>query len=210
MSSTPVKVPVIVGKMYPSQQEYFGLEQHEHDMKEIVSKKTNPLQILGKFQGDWLDDLDEAVKVADKVMYTSRDHHSDYLYITRLANYPILTTLSKMPQLLGFEKIEMAQVQFQRPGCLFPAHTDPTRSHPSYIQVLITLAPWEYGQFISFDNTVFCEWDAGTIMYTDFTKTMHHTSNGSSHTRPLLQILGAPGKELQDMIKTGKQRIFQL
>jgi hypothetical protein len=206
--------PVSVGKMYPSQLEYFGEEQHTADMKEIVSNQESPLKILGKFQGDWLDDLDTATKLATKDMYTSREHHSDYLYITRILgeNINALPVLSRMAGVLGFEEPTLPQVQFQRPGCLMPKHVDPPSifKDPFRIRVLVTLAPWEYGQFMFFNNTLFQHWDAGTVIYTTFDKTWHCTMNSSWHTRPILQITGVPGPKLQQLLKNPEPQIFQL
>ena len=205
--------PVTVGKMTPSPLEYFGEEQHNVDMEQIVADQTNPLKILGKFQGDWLDDLDVAAKLAAKVMYTSREHHSDYLYITRLPGLEhVLPTLNKMPKVLGFEDPTFAQVQMQRPGCNMPKHLDPPDifRNPDRVRVLVTLAPWEYGQFMFFNNTLFQHWEAGTIMYTVFDQTYHCTMNSSWHTRPILQITGVAGKQLQDLINNPEPQIFQL
>lgn len=199
-----------VGKMVPSNYEYFSEEQHNLDMKNIVSKKDNVSRIIGKIKGNWLDDLDMACKLADKVLYTQREHHSDYLYETVLSDK--LPTLSKIPQLIGFKSTDVAQVQMQRPGCVFASHHDPIEIfiNPHRVRVLVTLAPWEHGQIIMFNNTIFQHWEAGTILYTNFGETIHATFNGSHHTRPLLQITGEPSDQLQDIINGNNEQIFQL
>ena len=202
---------VTVGKMYPSAYEYFGPEQNKIDMQEIVADQSDPLRVLGKFQGDWLDDLDTATKSATKDLYTSRDHHSDYLYITKLSDV-LLPTISKMPEVLGFEGIYNAQIQMQRPGCNMPKHKDPSDIfiNPYCVRVLVMLAPWEYGQYLFFNNTVFREWEVGTIIHTDYANVWHSTANMSWHTRPVLQITGQPGKKLQDILNDCKNVVFQL
>jgi hypothetical protein len=202
--------PIEVGKMTPSGLEYFGSEQHEYDMKNIVSNQTDPLQILGKIQGDWEYDLETACKTAKKVLYTQREHHSDYLYQTVLSDQ--LPTISKIPKLIGFKTTQSHQIQMQRPGCLLSAHTDPPNiyKNSNCIRVLVTLAPWEYGQIIMFNNRILQHWEAGTILYTRFENTMHATFNASFHTRPLLQITGEPDENLQALINSNKEQIFQL
>jgi len=203
--------PITVGKMYPSQLEYFGSEQHDLDLKEIVSDQSNPIHILGKFHGDWVDDLETSVKNATKDLYTSRDHHSDYLYITKLSDV-LLPTISKMPELLGFEKPCHSQIQMQRPGCNMPKHKDPANNfiNPHRVRVLVMLAHWEYGQYLFFNNTVFREWEVGTILYTDYANVWHSTANMSWHTRPLLQITGVPNENLRQLINSQQQQIFQV
>jgi hypothetical protein len=205
-----VKVPITVGKMYPSGFEYFGPEQHDIDMQEIVSNQTNPLRIIGKIKGDWLDDLDVACQLATKDLYTSRDHHSDYLYVTQLSD--AIPTISKIPKILGFTGKTDAQIQMQRPGCNMPKHVDPAKLFvdPYRVRILVMLAHWEYGQYLFFNNTVFREWKAGTIIYTDYANVWHSTANMSSHTRPILQITGEPSNELQDMLADNKEHVFQL
>jgi len=202
--------PVTVGKMYLSKHEYFGSEQHEIDMKDIVADRTDPVRILGKIQGDWLDDLYTAVNFATKDLYTARDEHSDYLYVTQLSD--AIPTISKIPTLLGFTGKSHAQLQMQRPGCNMPKHKDPLDIfvNPYRIRVLVMLAPWEYGQYLFFNNTVFREWEVGTIIYTDYSNVWHSTANMSWHTRPVLQITGEPNEQLQGLLNSGKQHVFQL
>jgi hypothetical protein len=199
--------PVIVGKMEPSQFEYFGTEQNATDLQEIVADQTDPLRIVGKIQGDWFDDLDKAVNNATKELYGPRGDHSDYLYITRLSEV-LLPTISKIPEVLGFKENYQAQIQMQRPGCCMVRHKDP--SIGNRIKFLITLAPWEYGQYLFFNNTIFREWETGTIIHTDFSSVWHATTNTSWHTRPILSITGEPNKQLQDLLDGHETPVFQL
>jgi hypothetical protein len=204
-------MPVTVGKMIPSQYEYFGSEQHDIDMKEIVSVQNNPLRVIGRIHGEWSGELDTAVTLATKDLYTPRDDHSDYLYITKLSS--ALPVISKIPEVLGFDRTyTSAQIQMQRPGCNMPKHKDPAEifQNPYRVQMLVTLAPWEYGQYMFFNNTVFREWNAGDVIYTDFQNTWHSTSNMSWHTRPILQIIGAPGEQLTKKLQDNKTHSFNV
>ena len=200
---------VTVGKMIPSQYEYFGPEQHDADMVEIVADRTNPVRVIGQVAGNWESDLDTAVAFATKDLYTEREEHNDYLYVTKMSDR--MSTLSKIATAIGFTTSH-AQVQMQRPGSVMPRHLDPAVNfvNPYRIQVLVALAPWEYGQYLFFNNTVVREWQVGDVMYTDFSNVWHSTANMSWHTRPLLQIIGTPSEQLQQLLTTNEKHIFQL
>jgi len=196
--------------------EYFGNEQHQADLIEVVSKKENPVQILGRFDGVWDGQLDDAIKTATQVRYADREFHKDYLYeVYDLTNYP---TIAKMPELLGFVKGKYrAQIQMQRPGCVMPRHIDPKEIFQIYaghegqcIRVLIALASWEYGQLLAFNNTFVTEWNVGDIIYCDYTSTWHFTANCSYHSRPLLQVTGVANNKLLDLIKNKQSRIIKI
>ena len=202
-------MPVTVGKMIPSQYEYFGSEQHDADMKEIVADQTDPVHIIGQVVGSWESELDTAVALARKDLYTEREEHHDYLYVTPVTGST--PNLAKIASAIGFTSAS-AQVQMQRPGSLMPRHQDPAANfaNPYRIQVLVALAPWEYGQYLFFNNTVVREWSVGDVIYTDFSNVWHSTANMSWHTRPLLQIIGTPSEQLQQILTTNKKHVFQL
>ena len=198
--------------------EYFGDEQHKADLIEVVSKKENPVQILGRFDGVWDGQLDDAIKTATQVRYADRQFHKDYLYeVYDLTNYP---TIAKMPELLGFVKGKYrAQIQMQRPGCAMERRINPqeivhgfagTGWEDQCIRVLIALAPWEYGQLLAFNNVFVTEWKAGDIIYCDYTSTWHFTANCSYHSRPLLQVSGVANDRLLKLIKDKQSRIIKI
>jgi hypothetical protein len=196
--------------------EYFGPEQNLEDIKVIVEREIDSYQILGRFNGMWDGELDDAVKRATKVMYTDRLEFKDYLYeVKNLNDFP---TLKKMPEVMGFKKGKsIAQIQMQRPGCVMSKHYDPVTIFNPWrdelekcVRVLIALAPWEYGQLIGFNNEILTGWQQGDIIYCDFPTTWHFTANCSWHSRPLLQVSGVANDELLSLVKTKNYRIFDL
>jgi hypothetical protein len=209
-------MPIIgVGNMVPTGAEYFGPEQHDIDVKEIVSNRSDPLQILGRIHGIWDGELDTAVTLATKDLYTDREHHPDYLYVTNLLLPEVrdrLPIISSMAKVLGFEKLHNLQIQMQRPGCNMPKHKDPAEvfTDPTRVRLLVTLAPWEYGQYMFFNNTVFREWEVGTVIYTEFQNVWHSTANMSAHTRPILQITGTPSDKLKEMLLSSDVHTFNV
>jgi hypothetical protein len=196
--------------MVPTGEEYFGPEQHHKDLKEIVANQTNPIRVIGKFQGVWDGELEAAVPLATKVTLTKRAEHNDYLYITPLST--IIPKINNMPKILGLPNPSNAQIQMQRPGCCFSVHRDPPSMFPTpdSIRILITLAPWEYGQYMFFNNTVFKEWEAGTIIYSDLRNVFHSTCNTSFHTRPILSITSRPSKRFFQILENQEFQTFNV
>lgn len=195
--------------------EYYGCEQHDADMKDIVPLRANPLQILGKFTGVWESQLEDATKTAVKYLYNDKPGFEEYLY--HVKDLSICPTIEKMPEALGFVKGQYnAQIQLQRPGNALCRHIDqpgifhsiPTELRHHAVRVLIMLTPWEYGQLMVFNNTVWTEWEIGTIIYCDFLTTWHFTVNCSHHTRPILQISGVANENLRELIKTKQTKII--
>ena len=197
--------------------EYFGSEQHDLDMATIAVDQTNPLQILGKYTGDWGGELDDAIKTAATVLYADRPFHKDYLY--EVYDLSICPTIAKMPEALGFVKGQHgAQIQMQRPGSIMSRHVDPPEiftmvseeSRHRAVRVLVMLTPWEHGQLMGFNNSIWKNWEAGTIIYCDFLKVSHFTANCSWHSRPILQISGLANDQLWELINTKQSRTIDL
>lgn len=196
--------------------EYFGPEQCIEDIETIVKNTNDPTHIVGRFDGLWDGELDDAIKTATKVVYADHYELEDYLYeVTNFANYP---TLRKMPEKMGFVKGKnYAQIQMQRPGCVMTKHFDPesifdpwSDERDKCVRVLVALAPWEYGQLIGFNNRVLTEWNKGEIIYCDFPKTWHYTANCSWHSRPLLQVSGVASDALLRSIQNKEYNIFKV
>jgi hypothetical protein len=183
--------------MNPTHMEYYGTEEHDHDMMNIVPRNDN-YKIIAKFNGDWLDDLDTAIGIAKKVLYEDRGEHSNYLYD---AQADALPKIGRMATLLGFDFVSEYKIKMQRPGCLMSRHIDPYKDPK--IQVLVTLSHWEWGQFIFVNNSVIRGWKPGEVIFADWNNSWHCTCNCSSHTRPLLQITGVPSQKLKDLISSG-------
>lgn len=196
--------------------EYFGPEQHLEDVETISKHKGESFQILGRFNGMWEGELDDAVKTATKVLYCDRPEFKDYLYeVKNFDNFPIF---KKMPEVMGFKKDKFnCQIQMQRPGCLMSKHYDPDVIFESWndeiekcVRVLIALAPWESGQLMSFDDKFLTGWKPGDIIYCDFLKTWHFTANCSWHSRPFLQVSGVASDELLALVKNKNYQIFDI
>lgn len=205
-----------VGPMIPGKYEYFGPETHNEELKTIISQQEDPVKIIGKFQGDWLDDLDTAVAVATQEEYTPDEFHPDYLYTAELTKFPgRMPNFEKMVKLLGFTKTTSCNIQMQRPGCVIRKHVDPTEIFNSTDgtikkRVMIMLAPGEYGQIVGFTNRIITHWEIGTVLYVDYPNTWHFTANAGWHTRPILLITGEVNSDFHNLLSLEEPSIFQL
>lgn len=196
--NTGSRPTIVDDNMLPTQWEYYGREEHDHDMSDIVNSPKQDYKILAKFNGSWENDLEIAISLAKKVRYVDRGEHSNYLYDAQVTD--ALPQINQMASLLGFEKCMSNQIQMQRPGCLMSRHMDTYRD--PYVRVLITLSHWEWGQYIFINNNIIQHWQPGEVIYAEYNKMMHCTCNCSSHTRPILQITGIPGQRLKDLIQS--------
>jgi len=202
--------------MIPSRFEYFGSETHDEELKTIISQQEDPVKIIGKFQGDWLDDLDTAVAVATQEEYTPDEFHPDYLYTVEITKFPgMMPLFEKMVKMLGFTKTTSCHIQMQRPGCVIRKHVDPTEIFLSSNgtvkkRVMIMLAPGEYGQIVGFTNRILTHWEIGTVIYVDYPNTWHFTANAGWHTRPILLITGEVNSNFYNLLDQKEPAIFQL
>jgi len=200
----------VLGKMIPSNYEYFGPEQHNADMKNIVANTAESVRIIGQVKGHWDGELDAVVAMANKEVITEREDHSDYLYTADISNST--PTLHRIAKVIGFTSNTQTRIQMQRPGCNHCRHRDPAEryANPYRVQVLVALAPWEYGQCLFFNDTIVDKWQAGDVIYSEFHNIDHFTTNASWHTRPLLHIIGEPGESLKQLLAIKEKHIFQL
>ena len=200
----------VLEKMVPSSYEYFGPEQHDADMKNIVANTADAVRIIGQVKGQWDGELDDVVATAHKILNFEREDHSDYLYIADLSDRT--PTLRRIAEVIGFTDNVQTRIQMQRPGCTHSRHRDPAGLYinPYRVQVLVALAPWEYGQCLFFNDTVVDKWQVGDVIYSEFHNVDHFTTNASWHTRPLLHIIGEPGESLQQLLAAKEKHIFQL
>jgi len=196
--------------------EYFGPEQNLEDLTTILNRKGTSFRILGRVNGMWEGELDDAVKTATKVLYCDRPEFKDYLY--EVKNFDDFPTLKNIPDIMGFKQGKFtSQIQMQRPGCTMSKHYDPAVIFDSWqdeiekcVRVLIALAPWESGQLMGFDDEILTNWKQGDIIYCDFLNTWHFTANCSWHSRPFLQVSGVATDELLSLVKSKNYQTFDI
>lgn len=207
-------------KMILCGSEYFGNEVHTADLEYIHTQEDNDSFItIGKFEGDWDGEIYTALSMSHKRLMCERTEFSDYVYELMLDDSltSVLPKISKMADILGFEKGYTSYIHTQRPGCVIPQHADdpnftglPLELQNQGVKVTIMLAPWEFGQLFAFKNSFYQHWEAGTIIYSDFEKTKHFTCNASSHSRPMLVITGLPNNTLRKIIDDKKFCVFKI
>jgi hypothetical protein len=148
---------------------------------------------LGRIVGDWSTDLDVVNQRADRQIWGSRDESADIIYIAELG--PDTPNLNRIVDVFKFDRIVNARVGIQKSGACVTRHLDDytkdTRPGEKIVGVMIMLEDWQPGQTMTFGNSVLTYWEKGQVIYSDFEKIPHATSNASWHQRNIMLIIGA-------------------
>jgi hypothetical protein len=160
-------------------------------------------RILGKILGDWSIDLHVANQRAQAEIWGTREESPDLIYIAPLGEDT--PDLNRMVDIFKFKRVGEANVQIQKPGaCVTNHHDDLTyqrrQSKEKVIRMLITLEDWHPGQSMFFGNSVLSYWEKGQIIYSDYEKIPHSTSNASWNSRSILRITGEVSEETIQML----------
>jgi len=150
-------------------------------------------RILGKVIGDWDIDLYVANQRSTPVIWGSRQESPDLIYCAELGEDT--PNLNRIVDIFKFTQVFTAGLQTQKPGAGVTRHVDDftlfEKSEEKKIRVLVVLENWNPGQSMCFGNTVLDYWEKGQIIYSDFEKIPHSTSNASWVPRSILAITGA-------------------
>jgi hypothetical protein len=155
------------------------------------------VRILGKIIGNWENDLMIAIQRSNKEVWGSREESPDIIYSADLGkDTPVLNQIVDQ---FKFSKIISSRVQTQRPGASVTRHlddfTNESSSEEKFVRILVTLEDWQPGQTMTFGNTVLNYWEKGHVIYSNYEKIPHSTSNASWNSRSILVITAAVSDE---------------
>jgi hypothetical protein len=150
-------------------------------------------RIIGKIIGDWSIDLHVANQRAVREIWGSREESPDIVYIAHLG--PDTPDLNCVVDVFKFDRIVDARVDLQKPGACVTRHLDDfskdTKPGEKIVRLIVMLEDWQAGQTLTFGNSVLTYWEKGQVIYSDFEKIPHATSNASWNPRSILIITGA-------------------
>jgi hypothetical protein len=106
----------------------------------------------------------------------------------------------------------------QRPGQMTPVHTD-TRLHeyglqrvydgdftkPTFVRLLIALAPWDWGHYCFIGNGVWHQWRSGEMAMIPW-QVLHGTANCGRYDRYFLSVTGCVTPEFEAWVSGGEIR----
>ena len=192
-------------------------------------KDTDSFRKVGRFIGDWKDELEEAYKTMASVTWNNRWHKhgkkdprgnlaeneikdiinagGDPDMTMYQGSYTIGPVIQKMIDALGMDNCRH-KLHIQLPGEVVTMHMDKhyELDGGEARRFLIALEDWEPGQFMMFGNQLCERWTAGDIITWEWRDIPHATANASLHKRPLLAVTGVVTDMTQDLLDNPKLR----
>ncbi|SVB82992.1 uncharacterized protein METZ01_LOCUS235846 [marine metagenome] len=192
-------------------------------------KDTDSFRKVGRFIGDWKDELEEAYKTMASVTWNSRWHKhgkkdprgnlaeneikdiidagGDPDMTMYQGSYTIGPVMQKMIDALGMDNCRY-KLHIQLTGEVVTMHMDKhyELDGGEARRFLIALEDWEPGQFVMFGNQLCERWTAGDIFTWEWKDIPHATANASLHKRPLLAVTGVVTEMTQELIDNPKLR----
>jgi len=175
---------------------------------------TDAVQHLGKFIGEWQEEISQAINDARPLNWSNRREGTGrpmgdvtaeendlieagadpkmtiYRGLKDFSRYP---TLQRMTDVFALEPVKSKlHVQFTGESLnlhidkLYDLDADPN----NVIRIMIMLQDWEPGQFLMYGNQMFDRWRAGDIHTFDWQNLPHATANASLTPRPMLVVTG--------------------
>lgn len=187
---------------------------------------TDNIEHLGKFTGDWSEEIKSAIKDVEKINWGNRraaanrpneDIKSEEYDLIKagadpkMTIYRGLTDFSKCPtiqKMIDFFELKdvKAKLHIQFTGDVLNMHIDKLydldEDPNKVIRIMVMLEDWEPGQFIMYGNKMFDRWKKGDIHKFDWMNIPHATANASLHPRPMLVITGVMIDKTKEIIST--------
>ena len=211
---------------YTSSWQWCVDNSHYHFDNKKIDRPGEWFQQLGRFEGDWDDEVKQAagkpITWATRKFYGNDDdtvspmleqEENDLrntgapvdLQLTDavfdISPYPVLTQMSEY---FGIEDAKI-RMHYQQPGQMFNLHIDKLQERcpedpERVIRLSIMLTDWEPGQFYLFGTCNFQHWRAGDVHIFDWANVPHATANASRSMRPVLQVTGLKTERTRQLL----------
>jgi hypothetical protein len=192
-----------------------------------VEKTGDWFQVLGRFVGNWADEVQQAhgrpITWATRKFYSNDDDTVspmlaqeqndlrstgapvDLQLTDAVFDISLFPTLTKMSNYFGIEDAKI-RMHCQQPGQMFNLHIDKLQERcpdnpERVIRMSVMLTDWEPGQFYSYGTTTYSRWRAGDVHIFDWANVPHATANAGRSMRPVLQVTGLKTDKTQQMLK---------
>ena len=199
------------------------------------TKKDQPgdwFQVLGRFVGDWSNELDLVAQNTKPITWATRKIYRDKYKVSNMlaqeeadltvSGAPVdlqLTDindyLEDMPMLMamgdffGLENIKR-RVHYQLPGQMFNYHIDKLwdrcpEDPDRIVRITVNLTDWLPGQFVMYGTGLHSHWHAGDIHIFDWKNVPHATANASKAARPTLQLTGLKTDRTREILAVANE-----
>lgn len=145
-------------------------------------------------------------------------HGVDKMGHTQVVTEEFLDKFPEIKAMVDYWELENPtyRAHVQMPGQTFAPHIDklwhrcPTKPE-KIVRIIINLADWEMGQYVTYGNVVHSQWRAGDVHIFDHHNVPHSTINISTKPRPNITLTGlrtkATDKKLAAATKSSKYRV---
>jgi hypothetical protein len=213
----------------------FGVNRSKyHFSTKIQDNRWDTVVGLGKFDGDWTQEIVEAEAAAKPVTIHNRrntwdsrpEEHRDVKLnsaekndvdsvggdhertIFRV-NHDLAPVFQKMVDVIGLAEHE-SRLHIQFPTEAFIGHVDrfdlnwPDRKQHELMRIGIMLKDYEQGQFFQFGNHLYQFWQAGDIHTFEYLHVPHYTANSGLSARVTLFTTGIITDKTKAFLKMAK------
>jgi hypothetical protein len=206
--------------MENSSWEFTKKNSQYHFDSNVFDPRWDQLQGLGRFEGDWSQELAEVLTTAEPATWRTRLNNRRHTLSPMIAqeeqdlinancdpNITLLRMLHEdhipkkfldMAAMIGIG-MSKVRVHVQYPGEVFTQHIDKLAafswrprdaSAQTIKRIVVFLTDWEPGHFYQFGNDSVQGWRAGDIHTFDWPNVPHCTANAGHTPRVTLQITG--------------------
>jgi hypothetical protein len=218
---------------FKSNWEFTKVTSNYHFDPNIMDPRWDTIHGLGKFEGDWDNEVNTLIQDAKAISWRTRQFSANADYYTspmveqeeydlKKANmdpdHPMfriknLTSfgpmLSKMVNLFCLEETK-SKIHVQFPGELLNWHIDKldtlkTVKKENLIRVMVVLKDWVPGHFYQYGNYTYSKWKKGDFHTFAWEHVPHCTANASLEPRPILNIIGGLTDKSREFLANAKE-----
>lgn len=219
---------------FKSNWEFTKVTSNYHFDTKIMDPRWDTIHGLGKFVGDWDDEVDTLIADAKAISWRTRQFsaNSDYYtspmvqqeeYDLKKANmdpaHPMFRVkerasfgpvLSKMVKIFELEETK-SKIHVQFPGEMLNWHIDKldtlkTVKKENLIRIMVVLKDWVPGHFYQYGNFNYEKWHKGDFHTFAWEHVPHCTANASLEPRPILNIIGGLTDASRQFIAHAKEQ----
>ena len=177
---------------------------------------------IGRFDGDWSAELEEAINTARPVTWRTRDKDGkpnklvdaeEYDLVAAGAaadmvisnfTYDLTPMFKEMCEIIGLAN-RTDRVHVQWPGQVFTKHIDKLEKinpqDPSKVmRIMIHLTDWDQGHFSQYGNFTYSQWRAGDIHTFDWMNIPHSSANAGLSPRVTLLTTGVITNKTEEFL----------
>ena len=174
-----------------------------HHSSENLDQPGEYFRVVGRFNGDWHNDLFEEKKRLSEQAW----NETDIIEVGVLKYEDMPPVFQNIVDAFSFNRIISCKVQNQKPGSTVVNHHDDFTSQVNEgeraVRFIVFLEHWSPGQVVVYGNYTFDRWPKGLVVFSDYEKIPHATANVSSEERSVMLITAVASQKTTELIAYG-------